>query len=1071
MKTALRSTRTNAPSARLLAGALMAIALATPAQTAPEPPYTVTDVAADYRVWQRTVQVTNSATGEITQQVQGYTELDAGMNYWTTNSPQAQGGWAESQDLIEITPTGAQAVHGQMKAVISGDVTSPGAITLTTPSGQVFQSRPLGLYYVDSFSGKVAQVALVQPGRGLLYAPNVVVFTNAFSGLNADLILVWARNGFEQNVLLKQSPPPPEIYGLSIASCRLQMWTAMDQCPEPAEDRPALIGSGLWDHILIFPDCWFPIGSAYEFGSAPLSNAGESASVRPVSACDQSAFPTAKTLVTIAGQKVLIEEINYSDLLSAFKTLGHASLPPGNPNAVEFAARGQLVPAPRATRQDRPILLAAGPYHARGIVLDYIQLSGSTTSYTFTSGTTYYIPASYYQGPGTATFQNNACLKFGSNAWLIAYGAVSFPNSGSPVIFTSKDDNAYGATITNSTANPNYAASRSLWLYYNAQMVVAQNALFRWAQNAVECDANPTTNNAAIFSSLFENCSVGVYVNMPNDTLYLSGDTYCNVLTPVSDYSGTVSGCMTLVCVAMVNDPTKDSNDTDPTHDVNKNSQSEPTFILADNSLTIVAAFSDTHLDELGFGAITDFPGITAPRSTSWARSTNGGLSFTNIQPLPPWGASLTNAWQGDAPNPVMAYDPGYPANSSGTVYLLCNCSREPTNWFGFRLWASTNKGANFTLINNNVPGSNWGISNADRPMIKANLSTHDVYVAGLAAAPINRGIFAAHSSNGGTNWDVCTLLDFNGQFADIAVTPAGVAYVTWVVYAYSGSGWTNWIRYAWLAPGSTNWSNPRDLGIALNSQLLIGYRKGLRFNGDDSNDWFEMLPFPRTAFANGRIYVAYSDLPYPGSVTDQGDIFLAEAATNSNCSLAAPLVVRLNDKNNDRTLTDQWDPAIAVKPGGTELFIGYYSRQNDPANNSLIMAYGAKGDVANGLTNATFTCFPISPTSFPPLFNGTNSVSNMQFDPVYPPTWPDSLCFDQYARVVGQPPCLDDTKEESYYSNWFQDDNTWADADTNYFYYAWCDRSRTWTSTNVLNNGQLYSRPDADVKFARIKQ
>ena len=136
---------------------------------------------------------------------------------------------------------------------------------------------------------------------------------------------------------------------------------------------------------------------------------------------------------------------------------------------------------------------------------------------------------------------------------------------------------------------------------------------------------------------------------------------------------------------------------------------------------------------------------------------------------------------------------------------------------------------------------------------------------------------------------------------------------------------------------------------------------------------------------------------------------------------------------NNDRTETDQWDPAIAVKPGATERFIGCYSRQNDPITNSYIMAYGAKGDIANGLSNATFDCFPISPTWFPPLFCGTND-------------------FFIYA---GAP-------------NWFQDDNTWADAHTNYFYYAWCDRSRTWSSTF---DGQPYTRPDANVKFAIIKQ
>jgi len=56
-----------------------------------------------------------------------------------------------------------------------------------------------------------------------------------------------------------------------------------------------------------------------------------------------------------------------------------------------------------------------------------------------------------------------------------------------------------------------------------------------------------------------------VYVSMPSDTLYLSGDTYCNVLTNVSDSSGTVSGSMSLDCGivsrAIVNDPSRDSED------------------------------------------------------------------------------------------------------------------------------------------------------------------------------------------------------------------------------------------------------------------------------------------------------------------------------------------------------------------------------------------------------------------------------------------------------------------------------------------------------------------------------
>jgi hypothetical protein len=133
-----------------------------------------------------------------------------------------------------------------------------------------------------------------------------------------------------------------------------------------------------------------------------------------------------------------------------------------------------------------------------------------------------------------------------------------------------------------------------------------------------------------------------------------------------------------------------------------------------------------------------------------------------------------------------------------------------------------------------------------------------------------------------------------------------------------------------------------------------------------------------------------------------------------------------------------------------------------------LIKAYGAKVyNIANGLANATIDCFPIGPTAFPPLFNGTNANQNLQFDPVYPTN--DGLCYDQSARVVAiDYPCPSNTLYAAGLSYFFQDDNTWADADTNYFYYAWCDRSRTWTWTAF---GAQNTRPDADVKIAKIRQ
>jgi hypothetical protein len=171
------------------------------------------------------------------------------MNYLSN------GQWVEAQDLIELTPTGAQATHGQMTGNFSSDITSAGAITLSTAS-ETFQSHPIGLFYFDSVSGKVAQLGAVQPSVGSLYPPNVIVFSNVLSGLRADLVLVWAKNGFEQNLVLKQNPPPPESFSMSSTTTTLQLWTAMDSCPVPQEQRSVLLPCGLEDHILIFGSTW-----------------------------------------------------------------------------------------------------------------------------------------------------------------------------------------------------------------------------------------------------------------------------------------------------------------------------------------------------------------------------------------------------------------------------------------------------------------------------------------------------------------------------------------------------------------------------------------------------------------------------------------------------------------------------------------------------------------------------------------------------------------------------------------------------------------------------------------------
>ena len=126
-------------------------------------------------------------------------------------------------------------------------------------------------------------------------------------------------------------------------------------------------------------------------------------------------------------------------------------------------------------------------------------------------------------------------------------------------------------------------------------------------------------------------------------------------------------------------------------------------------------------------------------------------------------------------------------------------------------------------------------------------------------------------------------------------------------------------------------------------------------------------------------------------------------------------------------------------------MFIGYYSRQND-SNNSTIIAYGGKANVSSGLASATFDCFPISPTAFPPLFAGTSqpAAGGWAYDPVWPQA---SVCLDQNGvyQVVfdGITHCANQELSNGT-GTWGEcvhfcaDDYTWAGADTSYFYFAW---------------------------------
>ncbi len=209
-----------------------------------------------------------------------------------------------------------------------------------------------------------------------------------------------------------------------------------------------------------------------------------------------------------------------------------------------------------------------------------------------------------------------------------------------------------------------------------------------------------------------------------------------------------------------------------------------------------------------------------------------------------------------------------------------------------------------------------------------------------------------------------------------------------------------------------------------------------------------------------------YGDLPYAGSSTDRGDIFIQEGSVadpSGVLSWSGEIKV-----NNDRTATDQLIPSVAVNPSGTQLFVGYYSRQIDPSNNRLIKAYGAKAGIVNGLVGATFDVFPISTLSFTNLFCGTTNSTPSNKPWLFDPVWPqEKVKLDASARVVESSSTNAVFETQGTYATFTADDYTWSSADSSFFYFAWRDCSdlstNSWLGTN-------YTRADPNIRIGKIK-
>jgi hypothetical protein len=226
--------------------------------------YAVVERGPHYRVWQRVVPSAD-ALGRASYTTNSYIELASGMHYCDPQSGQ----WMESQEVIEGYPGGAVARQGQHKVIFANDLATAGAIDMQTPDGKRLTSHVLGLSYFDAATGTNVLIAEVTNCQGRILPPNQVIYADAFDGLKASVRYTYTIGGFEQDVILLESPAPPEAYGLNPETTRLVVMTEFLNPPQPALVQTVTTnasGASLQDDTLDFGAMQTGVGTGFLLG-------------------------------------------------------------------------------------------------------------------------------------------------------------------------------------------------------------------------------------------------------------------------------------------------------------------------------------------------------------------------------------------------------------------------------------------------------------------------------------------------------------------------------------------------------------------------------------------------------------------------------------------------------------------------------------------------------------------------------------------------------------------------------------------------------------------------------------
>ena len=236
----------------------------------------------------------------------------------------------------EITPDGAVLEGGSFRVLADGNLNHDQSILIAEPASD--GSNPLAMHVTAIAAscprtGKRLWIGTLQDCHGIVLEgqPVRVLWTNAFSGIKADVLLQYNINSIIQDVIVREPLPLPDDPDLPQAELRIEVWSEAFAGPEPAQRLQTISlaapGDGKNDPAL-HPD---KLASDAELDWGASRMIRGSAFRIPFDGAEASAarWPVAKQWVASDNRKFIVESVDYEAMKPLLESLRTARLHPG----------------------------------------------------------------------------------------------------------------------------------------------------------------------------------------------------------------------------------------------------------------------------------------------------------------------------------------------------------------------------------------------------------------------------------------------------------------------------------------------------------------------------------------------------------------------------------------------------------------------------------------------------------------------------------------------------------------------------------------------------------------------